>query len=173
VAVAAAPAPERARLSANRRVALLLFTMVAGAALLGALAAMVGVNLTFFGEQPSARDQAISDQAAATALWAAASPFLAWWFLRARGPAAAAPVALWLAMLAASRPWWWPPLEESGGLDDPVWWAPAGVPAWLLVGAGLALGIRAAWPDPRRRAGALVVAGATVAVMAWSAWQLA
>src|SRR4051794_1916566 len=115
--------PRRRRLTTRDRWRLTALTALSIVVVFAGLATAVFTTLHFFGEQPTAREQSISDQAVLVAVWAAATPLLVWWFLR-RSRAWPVAAILWLALLRATRPWFWPtrPLSVFD-MAAPIWWS--------------------------------------------------
>jgi hypothetical protein len=147
---------------------LVVLSVLAVAAAGAAFFSAFGATLTFFGEQPSARESAIAGQAARTLLWAVATPFCGRAVLR-RGREAVLGAVIWLGLFVACTPWWWPgPPGDDLDVVQPLWHS--SLMAWSLVAAGLAVGLFAAWRDlrPRVRAVAVAVAVGVVVLSAAS-----
>ena len=152
-------APER--LTTRDRWILAGLTVLAVAAALSAAWYGFWAGATFFGEQPTARENAVAGQAGRTVLWAVATPGCYWAVLRG-GRDALAGAAVWLVLVVALT-WWVPlpaPADTWDGVWEPLWSSSFGVLPWCLAGAGLAVGLVGAFRDGRTavRAGAVAVA---------------
>lgn len=156
------------RLSRRDRVAVGGIAVLAFVAAAAALVYGVFTSIELFGEQATPRESSVADQAGLVMLWAVATPVCCWAVLR--GERLGAPgVAAWLVLLGLCRWWWWPgpPEDAFDELTVPLWWSELGIPAWVLVGASLVVGLVAA-----RRRGRSVWWGAvalTLAIVAGAA----
>lgn len=162
------------RLTRRDRWALAALTLLSVASILVAAGTAAMTTLTFFGDVPTGRQEAIADHAGRAVLWSLVTPLCGWVLLR-RSRRAWFLVGGWLGLLAWCSWWWWPtPPTGWGDTDQPLWHTKPGVVGWLLAAAGLVLGLRLAWrtPDCRARLVAMVVAVAVVAGAAWSYQRL-
>lgn len=156
-------AAEKPRLSYRDRWILVAITFMSFAAAAAAFLSALEASLAFFGEQPTARENAVADKSMLVFLWAVVTPPCCWAVLRG-GRRGAAGVLGWL-LLAASCQWWWWPGPPADGFDRqvrPVWAGPWAVAPWALVGASLLVGTFAAWRSGRwvaRVAGLIVATG--------------
>jgi hypothetical protein len=131
------------RLPRRDRFILAGVTLLALVAAAFAFLAVVSATLTFFGEQPTPREQAVGAQSSWVLLWALATPFCCWSLLR-RGRKAVVGITLWLILLVLCRVWWWPspPGDDFEKQIQPIW---RGLIPWALVAACLVVGLTAAW----------------------------
>jgi hypothetical protein len=135
-----------------------------------ALRSALSASWELFGEQTTSRDRTIAGQALRTALWALVTPFCALAILR-RSRGARASAFIWFALLAGCTWWLWP-ARPTGPFDieEPLWHSTDATYLWLLVAAGLAVGLYAGWRSRHlfAKIAAAILIIATVGLGAWS-----
>lgn len=133
------------RLSRGERIALAGLCVLALATM--AVAMLKGLAGSF---EPSVRDTGVANQSGWIFFLALTTPFSAWAVLRG-GRKRWVGIVAWSGLLISCSWWWWPgPPEDVFDREQPLWYGSQARIPWLLVAAGLAIGLYAALKSRQR-----------------------